>query len=50
MRVRIIAYDETEKTKIKALLPLNIKNVEFFIHPTDDVWVRDNGPFFVRNS
>jgi agmatine deiminase len=24
-------------------------NVEFFSHPTNDAWCRDNGPIFVRN-
>jgi agmatine deiminase len=25
-------------------------NVEFFDHPTNDAWCRDNGPIFVRND
>ena len=25
-------------------------NVEFFDHPTDDVWCRDHGPIFLRND
>jgi agmatine deiminase len=25
-------------------------NVEFFGHPTNDLWCRDNGPIFVRND
>jgi len=26
-----------------------MRNVEFFHHPTDDCWCRDHGPIFVRN-
>lgn len=57
-KVRIIAYDENAEAAIRSLLEaqsseeelsLLEKNLEFFIHPTDDVWVRDNGPIFVRD-
>ncbi len=52
-KVHIIAYNDTEKKRIISLLeqskvPLN--NVDFKIYPTDDVWVRDNGPVFVKDS
>ena len=52
-KVHIIAYNTTEKTRItallkKALVPLT--NVTFLIQATDDVWVRDNGPCFVRDT
>ncbi len=51
-KLHIIAYDQTEKNRITSLLqaanvPLN--NVDFKIHKTDDVWVRDNGPIYVRD-
>lgn len=51
--VHIIAYNETEKEAIQALLiesNVDMDAVDFFIYPTDDVWVRDNGPVFVYNS
>lgn len=52
-KVHIIAYNETEKNRIIGLLnaanvPLN--NVDFKIYKTDDVWVRDNGPIFVKDK
>ncbi|MDZ7881200.1 MAG: agmatine deiminase family protein [Saprospiraceae bacterium] len=52
-KVHIVAYDATEQTRITALLnaaSVPLTNVDFSVYPTDDVWVRDNGPIFVRNS
>lgn len=52
-KVRIIAYNAAEQTRITNLLTaagVPMTNVEFFIFKTNDVWVRDNGPIFVRNS
>lgn len=52
-KVHIVAYDETEQTRITNLLTtasVPLTNVDFKIHPTDDVWVRDNGPIFVKNT
>jgi agmatine deiminase len=52
-KVHIIAYDETEKTRIINLLNIagiNLSNIDFKIYPTDDVWVRDNGPIYVRDK
>lgn len=51
--VHIIAYDATEQARITNLLTtagVTLNNVDFKIHPTDDVWVRDNGPIFVKNT
>ncbi|WP_255412789.1 agmatine/peptidylarginine deiminase [Elizabethkingia sp. YR214] len=51
--VHIIAYDETEKNRITVLLQaagVPLKNVDFNIYPTDDVWVRDNGPIYVKDK
>lgn len=48
--VHIIAYDETERTYIEQILTDNgvsLDKVDFYIHKTDDCWVRDNGPIFV---
>ncbi len=52
-KVHIIAYNNTEKTRIINLLNntgVPLTNVDFYIHPTDDVWVRDNGPVFTYNN
>jgi agmatine deiminase len=52
-KVHIIVYDEDEKEKVTEILkeadvPLN--RVDFKIYKTDDVWVRDNGPIYVRDN
>ena len=42
--VHIIAYDNTEKNRIIGLLTnssIDMSNVDFFVYPTNDVWVRD---------
>lgn len=52
-KVFLIAYDNTEKTRITALLTaanVPLTNVEFKLYPTDDFWVRDNGPIYVKDK
>jgi len=52
-KVHIVAYDQTEKERIINLLQqeqVSLKNVDFRIYPTDDVWARDNGPIFVKDK
>ncbi|ASK30614.1 agmatine deiminase [Chryseobacterium sp. T16E-39] len=52
-KVHIIAYDEVEKKRILNILEKNavpLKNIDFKIYPTDDVWIRDNGPIFVKDE
>lgn len=52
-KVHIIAYNEIEKNRIIALLTATnvaLSNVDFKIYPTDDVWIRDNGPIYVRDK
>lgn len=52
-KVHIIAYDAAEKKRITDLLEKNkvpLKNVDFRIYPTDDVWIRDSGPIFVKDD
>lgn len=52
-KVHIIAYDETEKTRIIVLLTaanVSLINIDFKIYQTDDVWVRDNGPIYVKDK
>lgn len=51
--VHIIAYNNAERTRIQNLLVANgvpTANVNYVISKTNDVWVRDNGPLFVRNN
>lgn len=46
-KVHLIVYDETEQTRVTALLTdagVALTNIDFSIYKTDDVWVRDNGP------
>lgn len=52
-KVHIIAYNQTEKNRISALLAnagISLANVDFKIYKTDDVWVRDNGPIYARDK
>ena len=52
-KVHIIAYNQTEKDRIIALLnaqSIALTNVDFKIYKTDDVWVRDNGPIYVKDK
>lgn len=49
-KVNIIAYDDIELGSILSALEeagIPLDNINFFIQPTDDAWVRDNGPMFV---
>lgn len=51
--VHIIAYDANHQNQIiqalnNASVPMT--NIDFYIYPTNDVWVRDNGPIFVFDS
>ncbi|MBP9882135.1 MAG: agmatine deiminase family protein [Chitinophagales bacterium] len=51
-KVHIIAYSQAEKDHIVQQLNSNsvsLDNVDFFIHPSDDYWIRDNGPIFVND-
>lgn len=51
--VHIIAYNNTEKNRIEGLLNnagVSLQNVDFYIFRTDDVWVRDNGPIYVKDK
>jgi agmatine deiminase len=52
-KVHIIAYNQAEKDRIIALFnasSIPLTNVDFKIYKTDDVWVRDNGPIYVRDK
>ena len=52
-KVHIIAYNATEKNRITNLLKtaaVPLAKVDFQLLPTNDVWVRDNGPIFVKDA
>lgn len=48
--VNIVVYDEAAQTRATKQLTaagVDLSDVHFFRWPTDDVWVRDNGPIYV---
>ncbi|WP_245723850.1 agmatine deiminase family protein [Pedobacter steynii] len=52
-KVHLVVYDQTEKLRVTELLSsfqVPLANVDFVISPTDDVWVRDNGPIYVKDK
>jgi agmatine deiminase len=52
-KVHIIVYDANEQTHVQQALTtasISLTNIDFFIHPNDDYWVRDNGPIFVYDA
>src|SRR5207344_2562882 len=51
-KVRINVNDEAMKTFAEHVLAkenVNMQQVEFFFHPTNDAWCRDHGPAFLIN-
>lgn len=51
-KVKVVAYNNEEKVRIENLLDdygVDMKQVSFFIHKTEDVWARDTGPLFVKD-
>lgn len=51
--VHIIVYDEKEKEHVKEVLEkeaIDMSKVDFYVFPTDDVWIRDNGPIFAYDE
>lgn len=52
-KVNINVVDENMKKKALRHLQVtgaDVRNIEFFIHPTNDAWCRDHGPAFVINQ
>lgn len=52
-RVHIIVYDEAHRTSVQAALQaegVNMSQIDFYVHPTNDMWARDNGPIFAKNA
>jgi agmatine deiminase len=51
--VHLIVYDENQKQKVEKMLndaSISMEKIDFSIYKTDDVWVRDNGPIYVKDS
>ncbi|WBW96361.1 agmatine deiminase family protein [Oceanirhabdus sp. W0125-5] len=51
--VHLIVYNEKEKQHVKRVLEkenIDMSKMDFYVFPTDDVWIRDNGPIFVYNE
>lgn len=51
--VHIIVYNDEEKERVEELLNqkgILLDRIDFSVYPTDDVWVRDNGPIFVHDE
>ena len=51
--VHIVAYNDIERERITDLLNkagVSLTKVSFSIYPTNDVWVRDNGPIYVKDK
>ncbi|NLR67605.1 agmatine deiminase family protein [Chitinophaga varians] len=52
-KVHLVVYDQDERERVADLLQtaqVPMANVDFTISRTDDVWVRDNGPIFVKDG
>lgn len=52
-KVRIIVYNRRQKRRVQRVLKannLNMSQIQFYTCPTDDVWIRDNGPIFVQDK
>lgn len=51
--VHIIAYDAGEQAHIEQALTqagVSLQNIDFYVFPNDDCWVRDNGPIFAFDN
>jgi agmatine deiminase len=51
-KVHLIVYDEVYRDRVQQVLRdagCDMSQIDFFVHPTDHVWCRDNGPIFVRD-
>jgi agmatine deiminase len=52
-KVYIVVYNPEEQSRITELLNsggVPLQNIEFKIYKNDDVWMRDNGPIYVRDK
>jgi agmatine deiminase len=51
--VHIVVYNASEKIHVQQVLAtanIPLTNIDFYVHPNDDYWVRDNGPIFVYDT
>lgn len=51
--VHLIVYDQQEQQRVTELLKnaqVSLNKIDFTISPTDDVWVRDSGPIYVKDK
>jgi agmatine deiminase len=52
-RVHIIVYNQRQTRRVRKLLRnrgLDMSQIDFWDYPTDDVWIRDNGPIFAYDE
>ncbi|WP_152392951.1 agmatine deiminase family protein [Paenibacillus guangzhouensis] len=50
--LHIVVCNEVEKEYVQSKLyeaKVNLEKIDFLILETDDIWIRDNGPIFVKN-
>lgn len=50
VHINCIASAQAEVEKTLQDVGADLENVRFFDIPTDDVWIRDHGPIFVKND
>ena len=51
--MHIVVYDEEEKVHVQSKLmeaKVDMDKIDFLVQETDDVWIRDNGPIFVKDK
>ena len=51
--VRLVVQNDKEKKRATEVLEragVNLKKVEWYVIPTDRIWLRDSGPIFVRDK
>lgn len=52
-RVRLVVQSDAEKKQARAMCKragAKLENIDFFVIPTDRIWLRDSGPIFVRDA
>ena len=50
-KVHLVVYDDHERKRVQSLLKsANQAQIDFCVAESDDVWIRDHGPFFCFNQ